>query len=210
MDYNAKAPQYEDDGDIDGDGVADVYVYAVVNVEGVQMTLKRVRVLEKNQGYIVKGKAGTYTFSYTDSEGSFWDGLPVSGIAQDNDRLSILDGVAEETERDGMYVYTMYYKANYGLGFYNFTGEFLGANKAYLDGKYVKEDGSNISLDGDGDGSGFIILDDNVGGVTSMDKVRQTADDESDKIFTIYGQKVKRSEMIKGRVYIVNGMKVVY
>lgn len=209
LDYNAKAPQYEDDGDIDGDGVADVYVYAVVDVEGVQMTLKRVRVLEKNQGYIVKGKAGTYTFSYTDSEGCYWDGLPVSGLAQDNERLSILDGVAEETERDGRYVYTMYYKENYGLGFYNFTGEFLGANKAYLDGIYVKEDGSNIPLDGSGDSTGFIILDDEA---TSMDNVRQNPDANSDaeRIYTVYGQRVKRSEMIKGRVYIVNGRKLAY
>ena len=111
LDYNAKAPTVADDND-----KADAYVYAVVNVTPTQMTLKRVKVLEKNQGYIVKGKAGTYTFSYTDSEGCYWDGLPVSGLAQDNERLSILDGVAEETERDGRYVYTMYYKAELRTG----------------------------------------------------------------------------------------------
>lgn len=205
LDYNAKAPTVADD-----DAKADVYVYAVVDVQGTQMTLKRVKVLEKNQGYIVKGKAGTYTFSYTDSKGAFWDdAAQPSGIALDNDRMSILDGVTEETERDGMYVYTMYYKQNYGLGFYNYTGEFLGANKAYLDGQYVKDDGSagGIVIDGS-ESTGFIFLDDLL--PTDLQKLRGTADDDSDRIYTVYGQRVKRSEMIRGRVYIVNGRKLAY
>lgn len=205
LDYNAKAPTVADD-----DAKADVYVYAVVDVQGTQMTLKRVKVLEKNQGYIVKGKAGTYTFSYTDGEGAFWDdAAQPSGIALENDRMSILDGVTEETERDGMYVYTMYYKQNYGLGFYNYTGEFLGANKAYLDGQYVKDDGSagGIVIDGS-ESTGFIFLDDLL--PTDLQKLRGTADDDSDRIYTVYGQRVKRSEMIKGRVYIVNGRKIAY
>jgi hypothetical protein len=205
LDYNAKAPTVADD-----DAKADVYVYAVVDVQGTQMTLKRVKVLEKNQGYIVKGKAGTYTFSYTDGEGAFWDdAAQPSGIALENDRMSILDGVIEETERDGMYVYTMYYKQNYGLGFYNYTGEFLGANKAYLDGQYVKDDGSagGIVIDGS-ESTGFIFLDDLL--PTDLQKLRGTADDDSERIYTISGQRVKRSEMIRGRVYIVNGRKLAY
>lgn len=205
LDYNAKAPTVADD-----DAKADVYVYAVVDVTGTQMTLKRVKVLEKDQGYIVKGKAGTYTFSYTDSKGAFWDdAAQPSGIALDNDRMSILDGVTEETERDGMYVYTMYYKQNYGLGFYNYTGEFLGANKAYLDGQYVKDDSSagGIVIDGS-ESTGFIFLDDLL--PTDLQKLRGTADDDSDRIYTVYGQRVKRSEMIRGRVYIVNGRKLAY
>ena len=206
LDYNAKAPTVADDNEN-----ADVYVYAVVDVQGTLMTLKRVKVLEKDQGYIVKGKAGTYTFAYTDSQGDYWDGVAPSGIARDNDRLSILDGVTEDTERDGMYVYTMYYKANYGLGFYNFTGEFLSAHKAYLDGQYVKDEGvaGGIVIDGDNTNStGFLILDDYV--ITDIGNVNGNDSDNSERIYTVYGQRVKRSEMIKGRVYIVNGRKLAY
>ena len=206
LDYNAKAPTVADDNEN-----ADVYVYAVVDVQGTLMTLKRVKVLEKDQGYIVKGKAGTYTFAYTDSQGDYWDGVAPSGIARDNNRLSILDGVTEDTERDGMYVYTMYYKANYGLGFYNFTGEFLSAHKAYLDGQYVKDEGvaGGIVIDGDNTNStGFLILDDYV--ITDIGNVNGNDNDNSERIYTVYGQRVKRSEMIKGRVYIVNGRKLAY
>ena len=185
-------------------------VYAVVDVQGTQMTLKRVKVLEKNQGYIVKGtKAGIYTFPYTDSDGDFYNGIaPSEGKAHDEGRMSVLDGVVEDTERDGMYVFTMYYKAAYGLGFYNYTGEELAANKAYLDGKYVTDDSEGgIVIDGDGIDTGFIILDDDA---TDIKRLRRTADDDSERIYTVYGQRVKRSEMIKGRVYIVNGMKIAY
>ncbi|MBR4650455.1 MAG: chitobiase/beta-hexosaminidase C-terminal domain-containing protein [Prevotella sp.] len=205
LDYNAKAPTQAD-----GDATAEVAVYAVVDVQGTQMTLKRVKVLEKNQGYIVKGtKAGIYTFPYTDSDGDFYNGIaPSEGKAHDEGRMSVLDGVVEDTERDGMYVFTMYYKAAYGLGFYNYTGEELAANKAYLDGKYVTDDSEGgIVIDGDGIDTGFIILDDDA---TDIKRLRRTADDDSERIYTVYGQRVKRSEMIKGRVYIVNGMKIAY
>ena len=207
LDYNAKAPTTDDET-----GKNQVYVYAVVDVTSTQMALKRVDILEANQGYIVKGDVGTYTFAYTDSEGEYYDGNKrVDGsLAASLDRMSILDGTVETIDRAGMNVYTLYYKANYGLGFYNYTGTYLNAYKAYLSGSLVSEDG-----DADGwpfasgsNSTGFIFLDDLV--PTDINKVRSTADDDSERIYTVYGQKVKRSEMIKGRVYIVNGMKIAY
>ena len=88
------------------------------------------------------------------------------------------------------------------------SGEELAANKAYLDGKYVTDDSEGgIVIDGDGIDTGFIILDDDA---TDIKRLRRTADDDSERIYTVYGQRVKRSEMIKGRVYIVNGMKIAY
>ena len=209
LDYNAKAPTVADD-----DEEADVYVYAVVNVGTTSMTLKRVDILEKNQGYIVKGKPGTYTFAYTDSDGKFFTG-DLSDEAYNNytavkaGRMSILDGVVETTARAGKEVYTLYYKENYGLGFYTYTGQYLNANKAYLNGSYVPTEGTGgFEFESDPSSSGFIFLDDIV--PTDLNKVRGSADDDSEKIYTVYGQRVKRSEMIKGRVYIINGRKIAY
>lgn len=210
LDYNAKAPTVADDND-----KADAYVYAVVNVTPISMTLKRVDILEKNQGYIVKGKPGTYTFAYTDSDGKYSNG-DLSGDAYRDytavkaGRMSILDGVVETTARAGKEVYTLYYKANYGLGFYTYTGAYLNANKAYLDGSYVGSDGAGgIEIEGASSGSGFIFLDE-VEGATNINRLNGAADDDSEKIYTISGQRVKRSEMIKGRVYIINGRKIAY
>lgn len=211
LDYNAKAPTVSDE-----DKNAKAYVYAVVDVTSTSMTLKRVNILEKNQGYIVKGDVGTYTFAYTDSDGEYYDGSKevTASKAASEDRLSILDGTVETIDRAGMNVYTLYYKQNYGLGFYNYTGDYLNAYRAYLNGSYVDGDGTgSIVIEGgsSGDGRGFIFLDDfaptNIGNVN--DNANTNADD-SEKIFTVYGQRVKRSEMIKGRVYIVNGRKIAY
>ena len=206
LDYNAKAPTKADDNDD-----AQVYVYAVVDVTPTSMTLKRVNVLEKNQGYIVKGDIGTYTFAYTDSEGEYHDGTTsvAASVAASEGRLSILDGTVETIERGGMDVYTLYYKANYGLGFYNYTGNYLNHHKAYLNGSYVAEEGGGAIVIESGSSSGFIFLDDIE--PTKVKNVNGNADtDDSEKIFTVYGQRVKRSEMIKGRVHIVNGRKIAY
>ena len=186
LDYNAKAPTVADDND-----EADAYVYAVINVTPISMTLKRVKVLEKNQGYVVKGKPGTYTFSYTDSEGEYYTG-DLTGAAYSDytavkaDRMSILDGTVETV-----------------------TGAYLNANKAYLDGSYVGSDGAGgIAIETQSSNSGFIFIDEL--GATDIQKVNNTVDDDDERIYTVYGQRVKRSEMIKGRVYIVNGRKLVY
>ena len=206
LDYNAKAPVIDDGGTI-----SDVYVYAVVDVTPISMTLKRVNILEKNQGYIVKGKPGTYTFAYTDSDGEYYDHtVAVAGsLAESENRMSILDGTVETVSRAGKEVYTLFYKANYGLGFYTYTGEYLNANKAYLNGSYVGTGGTgSIVISGSGNSTrGFIFLDDEA---TSINRIDSAADDDSEKIYTIYGQRVKRSEMIKGRVYIINGRKIAY
>ena len=204
LDYNAKAPTIADDGD----AAKDVYVYAVTDVTATSMTLKRVKVLEQNQGYIVKGKPGIYTFAYTDSEGEYNDGTKTvaNSKAAELGRLSILDGVTEQTARGGMEVFTLYYKSNYGLGFYTYTGNYLNANKAYLSGSYVPEDSSGIPVGG-GAKTGFIFLDDE--DFTGTGKIGQ-GDSDDDRIYTVYGQRIKRSQMVKGRVYIVNGTKTVY
>ncbi len=205
LDYNAKAPTTDDET-----GKKQVYVYAVVDVTSTAMALKRVDILEANQGYIVKGDVGTYTFAYTDSEGEYYDETKrVSGsLAASLDRMSILDGTVETIDRAGMNVYTLYYKANYGLGFYNYTGTYLNAYKAYLSGSLVSEDGDadGWPFAGGTNSTGFIFLDEEA---TSINRIDSAADD-SEKIYTISGQRVKRSEMIKGRVYIINGRKIAY
>lgn len=204
LDYNAKAPTVEDE-----DAEKKVYVYAVVGVTSTSISLKRVDVLEKNQGYIVRGDVGTYTFSYTDKDGKFWDGTDADDYDELSKlgRMSVLDGTVENELRDGRDVYTLYYKETYGLGFYSYTGRLLNANKAYLEGNYVSS-GAGIPVSGSGDSSGFIILDDDK--PTTIRRVESAADDDSERIYTIYGQRVKRSEMVKGRVYIVNGRKLAY
>ena len=204
LDYNAKAPTVADDN-----AEAQVYVYAVVDVTPTSMTLKRVNVLEQNQGYIVKGDVGTYTFAYTDSDGEYHDGTTsvAASVADSEGRLSILDGTVETIERGGMDVYTLYYKSNYGLGFYSYTGNYLNHHKAYLNGSYVAEDGGGAIVIESGTSSGFIFLDDVE--PTTIKNVNDN-DNSDEKIFTVYGQRVKRSEMIKGRVYIVNGRKIAY
>ena len=208
LDYNAKAPTKADDSDEENS----VFVYAVVTVNPTSMVLKRVGTLNANEGYIVKGKVGTYTFAYTDSDGKYNDGTTeVAGSdAAKEDRLSVLDGVVEQTAVGGMDVYTMTSKTKNGLGFYKYTGTYLNAYKAYLNGSYVPEGGEMDMEEGDEGDSlhGFIFLDDD-DSATSISKLTG-ADDDSEKIFTVYGQRVKRSEMKKGRVYIVNGRKLAY
>jgi hypothetical protein len=101
-------------------------------------------------------------------------------------------------------------KTKNGLGFYKYTGTYLNAYKAYLNGSYVPEGGEMDMEEGDEGDSlhGFIFLDDD-DSATSISKLTGV-DDDSEKIFTVYGQRVKRSEMKKGRVYIVNGRKLAY
>ena len=88
----------------------------------------------------------------------------------------------------------------------------LCTDRAYLDGKYVKDDSESggISMEGDGDSSGFRFLDDDDDAVTDINKLYDNANDNSERIYTVSGQRVKRSEMIKGRVYIIYGRKIAF
>ncbi len=93
-------------------------------------------------------------------------------------------------------------KTTYGLGFYKYTGATLAANRAWLPTDWVD---MNSQTDASKAISFFIVNDDDVTtGITNVDRVGD------DVVYNLHGQRIQRSQMRRGGVYIINGVKRMY
>ena len=107
--YNAKNPDNRS-----------ITLYAATAVDGYMMDMTAVDIINKNRGYVVYGKVGTYVFQSTSHYST---------------TETILDGNPDSTPRDkgNDNCYVLANKPEtYGIGFYKYTGDILTANKAWL------------------------------------------------------------------------------
>lgn len=166
-----------------------------VIADSYQLYLKSVDVLNgtdangKNYGYVVYGPVGTYEFRSS---------------SKTSDVITILSGnpTSESIDRGNNNCYVMSNKTTYGLGFYKYTGATLAANRAWLPINMVD---MNSQTDASKAITFFIVNDDDVTtAITTVDRVGD------DAIYNLHGQRIQRSQMRRGGVYIINGVKRMY
>lgn len=166
-----------------------------VIADNYQLYLKSVDVLNgtdadgKNYGYVVYGPVGTYEFRSS---------------SKTSDVITILSGnpTSESIDRGNNNCYVMSNKTTYGLGFYKYTGATLAANRAWLPINMVD---MNSQTDASKAITFFIVNDDDVTtAITTVDRVGD------DAIYNLHGQRIQRSQMRRGGVYIINGVKQMY
>lgn len=189
--FNSKVPDgltvYAANGD-------DKFDKAVI-ADDYQLYLKSVDVLNgtdadgKNYGYVVYGPVGTYEFRSS---------------SKTSDVITILSGnpTSESIDRGNNNCYVMSNKTTYGLGFYKYTGATLAANRAWLPINMVD---MNSQTDASKAISFFIVNDDDV--TTAITDVDRVGDEV---IYNLHGQRIQRSQMRRGGVYIINGVKRMY
>lgn len=163
--------------------------------DNYQLYLKSVDVLNgtdadgKNYGYVVYGPVGTYEFRSS---------------SKTSDVITILSGnpTSESIDRGNNNCYVMSNKTTYGLGFYKYTGATLAANRAWLPINMVD---MNSQTDASKAITFFIVNDDDV--TTAITDVDRVGDEV---IYNLHGQRIQRSQMRRGGVYIINGVKRMY
>ena len=191
---NAKVPEGE------------IKVYAAVTINDNTITLKSVKYITANIGYVVYGDVGTYTFrgsSHTAEHESYLSGNPSDA------KIS-----ASSTN-----CYTLAYKPNVsGIGFYKYSGTWLNPYKAYLEVEVFKRENtssakSEETLDKalakgirfvfapDEDATDLPLLDLNSAFARDADAFTR----DTDTIHDLSGRRVLTPH--SGRVYITNGIK---
>ncbi len=172
---------------------ATAYALSEISTEG-NLLFNSVQVMKANAGYIIKGEAGgNYNVTYS-SAGS-------------DDDSNILDGVTERTARNSMtfmaegssYQYP-WILAKDGT-FKKYTGEYIPANKAYLDGGYVEEYVNNT-----GASSATLRVVFTEKEETGLENMSEIYHYDS-IVYDLIGKKVQ--SINKSGLYIVNGKKVV-
>jgi len=148
-----------------------------------------------NTGVIVFGNAGTYTFEETtESVESIEDNL-FRGTTTD---ITVDEAIAlaEEEGMSDPIICTLGYSNGYG--FYKYSGNTLGANKAYLpySASTATENESAIN--------GFTLALEDVNGTTTF--INKIAEEKSGDIYDLQGRKVNIPT--KG-IYIMNGQKMI-
>lgn len=203
--YNAKVPATKSNGD-----VPSVFkVYAAKSIKDNTITLKAVKYLTANKGYVVYGEPGDYDFTQSSHTSEETDG--VTTLLNGNPNLPKED---EDMTLNASYYscYTLAYKPTIsGIGFYKYTGAKLACNRAWLDvatfTKYNEsdEDENTIIQTAGAKGIRFVFEDgeDDPLGIENV-----TIDRIDDRIFDLSGCRVVTP--VKGRVYIINGRKVLW
>ena len=196
---NAKVPEGE------------IKVYAAVTINDNTITLKSVKYITANVGYVVYGDVGTYTFrgsSHTAEHESYLSGNPSDAKVS-----------ASSTN-----CYTLAYKPNVsGIGFYKYSGTWLNPYKAYLEVEVFKRENtssakSEETLDKalakgirfvfapDEDATDLPLLD--LNSAFARDAFTRGSDAltrDTDAIHDLSGRRVLTPH--SGRVYITNGTK---
>ena len=149
----------------------------IVTESGDEATLKKVSAVAANVPVLVKAEAGNYPLS-------------VAQAGECADASANLLRVSEQSTSEG---YVLANKAN-GVGFYNWTGGWMGAGRVYL----PKTNAARQFL-------GFNIDDDETTGIQTVQASGVMAPDSV--VYDLMGRKV--SNPVKGSLYIVNGRKVV-
>lgn len=245
LDFDAKAPVVQHEKvDSNGDPVLDtngdpvmedeIFVYALVKVDATKLTFKRVKIMEKNVGYLVKARPRPeeYEFKYTEKTPVFFVGdvtLPqyrANKGLKENDlpNMSLMNGSIVNKSATGISGYTLASKTSYGLGFYKYTGSQYNAYYGWLDAALVAEaqkalaDGSltnEISAqERQAAKSGYMrmVFDDDIAGNEGKaDDITDIFADPSrsiEGIYTLSGQRITEGQLQPGRIYIINGKKV--
>ena len=196
---NAKVPEGE------------IKVYAAVTINDNTITLKSVKYITANVGYVVYGDVGTYTFrgsSHTAEHESYLSGNPSDAKVS-----------ASSTN-----CYTLAYKPNVsGIGFYKYSGTWLNPYKAYLEVEVFKRENtssakSEETLDKalakgirfvfapDEDATDLPLLD--LNSAFARDAFTRGSDAltrDTDAIHDLSGRRVLTPH--SGRIYITNGIK---
>ena len=187
---NAKVPSGE------------IWVYAAVSINDNVITLKKVDYVNANVGYVVYGKAGTYTFRGSSNKTKYKSYL--SGNPSDAK-------VSASTTN----CYTLAYKANVsGIGFYKYTGTWLNPYKAYLDVEVFKqlnnssEDESALLSKASAKGIRFVFApDDDVTNLPLRD-LKATITYDTDAIYDLSGRRILNP--LPGHIYIINGTSTLW
>ena len=201
---NAKVPEGE------------IKVYAAVTINDNTITLKSVKYITANVGYVVYGDVGTYTFrgsSHTAEHGSYLSGNPSDAKVS-----------ASSTN-----CYTLAYKPNVsGIGFYKYSGTWLNPYKAYLEVEVFKRENtssakSEETLDKalakgirfvfapDEDATDLPLLDLNSAFARDADAFTRGSDAltrDTDALHDLSGRRVITP--VPGRIYIINGAQTLW
>ncbi len=238
LDFDAKAPVVQHQKMVDGVPAVDssdkpvmedeIYVYALVKVDATKLTFKRVKIMEKNCGYLIKARPRpeVYEFKYTEKTPVYHNDMTVaeyeqwrtdqSGEEVDMSHMSLMNGSVNDKTAAGTAGYTLASKVSYGLGFYKYVGKQYNANYAWIDAALVAE-AQKAMADGSLDAAakaGYMMMvfeDDSVDGdsniSTDLDGIREHESND-DNIYNLNGQRINASQMQRGQIYIINGKKI--
>lgn len=184
--YNSKVPTVNKDGT-----PADLKVYAGTTIDGYDLKLTPVDVINKDKGYVVYGPVGDYEFASS---------------SHTTDVETILEGnpTAEPILKGNNNGYVLSYKSTYGVGFYKYTGTTLAAKRAWLPITAVSEAVQQQVTSGAKAIVFKIVSSDST---LDMDAIFTAAPDDF-YIYDLNGRRIDASQMVKGNIYIINGKKV--
>ncbi len=168
--------------------------YALTEVTDCALNFAPVEVMNKEKGYLIKGtKQEVYTMLETSDT--------------PDDMPTILDGVTERTERTSMefvgkdeYCYPWLLMKD-GT-FKKYTGTYIPANKAYLDGYFVQQYVNSL---GDASSASLRVVFEETE-QTGLETMTEIGKGEN-FVYNLTGKKVQA--VSKSGLYIVNGKKVV-
>lgn len=184
--YNSKVPTVNKDGN-----PADLKVYAGTTIDGYDLKLTPVDVINKGKGYVVYGPVGDYEFASS---------------SHTTDVETILEGnpTAEPILKGNNNGYVLSYKSTYGVGFYKYTGTTLAANRAWLPIDAVSEAVQKQVSSG---AKAIVFKVASLDISLDMDTIFTAAPDDI-YIYDLNGRRIDASQMVKGNIYIINGKKV--
>lgn len=204
--FNAKVPEKDIN---DKPAATNFKVYAATKIQDNIITLKRVHYTTAGIGYVVYGNPERYIFKGSSHTTEEYDGI-----------TSLLNGnpTDEAVTAAGTNCYTLAYKPNVsGIGFYKFVGPTLAPYKAYLTVDVFNEENeknatttpSNALQQAYMKGIRFVFedFDDAVTGL--YDGIVELDDDTLEVIYDLNGLRIRREQMKPGKVYIVNGKKII-
>ena len=174
-----------------------IKVYAAVTINDNTITLKSVKYITANVGYVVYGDVGTYTFrgsSHTAEHESYLSGNPSDAKVS-----------ASSTN-----CYTLAYKPNVsGIGFYKYSGTWLNPYKAYLEVEVFKRENTSSAKSEEtldkalSKGIRFVFAPDEDATDLPLLDLDALLNDKTDAIYDLSGRRVITP--VPGRIYIING-----
>ena len=187
---NAKVPEGE------------IKVYAAVTINDNTITLKSVKYITANVGYVVYGDVGTYTFrgsSHTAEHESYLSGNPSDAKVS-----------ASSTN-----CYTLAYKPNVsGIGFYKYSGTWLNPYKAYLEVEVFKRENTSSAKSEEtlgkalSKGIRFVFAPDEEATDLPLLDLDALLNYKTDAIYDLSGRRVITP--VPGRIYIINGAQTLW
>ena len=187
---NAKVPEGE------------IKVYAAVTINDNTITLKSVKYITENVGYVVYGDVGTYTFrgsSHTAEHESYLSGNPSDAKVS-----------ASSTN-----CYTLAYKPNVsGIGFYKYSGTWLNPYKAYLEVEVFKRENTSSAKSEEtldkalSKGIRFVFAPDEEATDLPLLDLNALLNYKTDAIYDLSGRRVITP--VPGRIYIINGAQTLW